>query len=138
MEDHVQAEGKIETIVRSYPQLGSHDYLIFRDEAKAESFMGDQIAPENQVEEDLIWRLYEDYRNDMDLGRQYVPAILVADTKAAGGPLPVKISQKIVVIESTARSDLWRRDIVLSERVVPSPTGPMPMTYQEITYNGWS
>jgi hypothetical protein len=115
--------------------LGSHDYLIFRDEAA--SFMGSQIAPEDPNVERLIWRLYEDYRSEMELGKLYAPAIQVASIKASG-TLPAKISQKLVLIESTARSDFWRRDLLLSERIVPSPMGPVPMPHQEVTYNGWN
>ncbi len=77
-----------------------------------------------------------DFRMDMDLGRLYMPGVEVAAAKAAG-TLPAKISQKIVIIESTNRSDLWRRDIILSERIVPSPAGPVPVPQQEIAFNGW-
>jgi hypothetical protein len=136
LESHVDDEASVNNAVRKLTlELGSHDYLISRDEAA--SFL--KILPkaaENQIQEDLMWQLYEDFRVDMDLGRLYMPGVEVAAAKAAG-TLPAKISQKIVIIESTSRSDLWRRDIILSERIVPSPSGPVPVPQQEIAFNGW-
>jgi len=136
LESHVDDETSVNNAVRKLTrEFGSHDYLISRDEAA--SFL--KILPkaaENQIQEELMWRLYEDFRVDMDLGRLYMPGVEVAAAKAAG-TLPAKISQKIVIIESTNRSDLWRRDIILSERIVPSPAGPVPVPQQEIAFNGW-
>jgi hypothetical protein len=136
LESHMQDETQVVAVVRKLTrELGSHDYLISRDEAASQ--LKGQIAEENQSHNDLIWALYEDFRKDMELGKQYLPAVHIAAVKDAGGPLPSRITQKIVQIESTGKSDLFRRDIVLSERLIQSPGGPVPIPFQDIIFNGW-
>ena len=58
----------IQTLTRD---LGSHDYPISRREAR--QLLGKQVAPDNSVVEDLIWKLYQDFAKDMKLGVPFNP-----------------------------------------------------------------
>jgi hypothetical protein len=61
--------------------LGTHDYLISRSEAR--ELLGDQIAPEDPETENLIWQLYQDFANEMSLGKTFDPGREVHAAKAA-------------------------------------------------------
>ena len=60
-------------------KLGLHDYLISRQEAR---LLGSQVVnldPEQKLEK-AIWKLYANYRDEMQLGRIYDPAALFQQT----------------------------------------------------------
>jgi hypothetical protein len=77
--DEQSFEVIIETLTRG---LGSHDYPISRSEAR--SLLGGQIHPDDQELEESVWRLYEDFRKELDLGVPFLPAAVLARDKAAG------------------------------------------------------
>ena len=69
---HRQDKHSIDKIVSTLTkELGSHDYLISRNEAR--ELLGDSVAPEDSELENLIWELYQDFSNEMSLGRIFDP-----------------------------------------------------------------
>ena len=61
--------------------LGTHDYLISRSEAR--ELLGGQIAPDDAETENLIWQLYQDFANEMSLGKNFDPGREVHAVKAS-------------------------------------------------------
>jgi len=112
-------------------ELGSHDYLIFRNEAR--DLLGEQVAKDDPALERLVWQLYQDFADDMELGQLYDPGIALHAAKAANQPLPATIVQKIAVIESSSGSDVVEREISLS--IVQ--LGPVQQPQQQVVRAGW-
>lgn len=90
--------------------LGSHDYLISADEARNEVKL--HVAEEDSVLEGLIFKLYEDFAEEMELGIPFNPALDMQTTPQGGQPGPVTKLLKIVMIESSDKADVWEREIV--------------------------
>ena len=85
LSSHRNDKKAIQRIVEQLTRkLGSHDYLISRQEARGTS--GSQVVnldPEQKLEK-AIWKLYENYRDEMQLGRIYDPAALFQQTVSQG------------------------------------------------------
>jgi hypothetical protein len=96
--------------------LGSHDYRLGADEARREIKL--HVAPENPVVEDLVLGLYEDFREEMELGIPFNPleglAPLQQPVQARQAPAPSTKTAKMVMIESLGRSDVWERELVVT------------------------
>ncbi len=122
----------IQTLTRG---LGSHDYPISRKEAR--KLMGKQIAPEDDDLETLVWKLFQDYREELSLGIPYNPATELAKEKAKSTPQPVRIKLKMAVIESKESQDVFEQEALLSEMIVPGPAGPMQALQQAVLDAGW-
>lgn len=120
--------------------LGSHDYLIYLSEAK--KLLGPQIVHDAQTEE-LIWRLYSDYVEDLQLGVPYEPPILLAQSKQTVQPgLPqtrsIQVALKLAVIESVQTADTAIKRINLFERQVQLPDGSTARhIFEEVVFAGW-
>jgi hypothetical protein len=117
-------DSKIKKIVDTLAiGLGSHDYMIGRVEAHDE--VGLDIADENPELEDLIWRLYQDFSNEMELGTPFDP--MEGITFQPGQPIrPTIKTVKMVIIESLERSDVWEREMVI-----------IPPNQMQIRRNHW-
>lgn len=126
--DKKNIQSIIDTLTR---ELGSHDYLIFRNEAR--NLLGEQIAKDDIALEVLVWELYEDFAADMELGKAYEPGIALHAATAAGQSIPTTIIQKKVIIESSSGSDVVEIEISLS----PIQAGPVPQTLQQVVRAGW-
>jgi hypothetical protein len=145
MKLHTTDDAKIRDIVNTLATaLGSHDYLIGRTEARQLKL---QIADDNPTLEDLIWQLYQDFAEEMELGVPFEPGIdmqmamqqqaaasrpgLPAGTVLFAQPPqampPVRKLLKIVMIESFTRSDVWERELA----IMP-PIGQM-----QVIWNYW-
>jgi hypothetical protein len=122
---HSKDDERIRDVVQTLAtRLGSHDYLIGPSEARELKL---QIAAENQALETLIWRLYEDFAQEMELGVPFDPGIeLAAQMRPGQAMQPIRKTLKIVIIESLTRSDVWDRDIVM-----------MPPNQMQIIWNNW-
>ncbi len=120
--------------------LGSHDYLIYLSEAK--KLLGSQIVHDEPTEE-LIWKLYNDYLADMQLGVPYEPPILLAQSQPAGQPgLPqirnVQVVLKLAVIESIEKADTALKRVNLFERQTQLPDGSIARNiFEEVVFAGW-
>jgi hypothetical protein len=132
LSSHRQDEKNIKSIIDVLTrELGSHDYLIFRNEAR--NMLGEQIAKDDAALETLVWQLYEDFAADMELGKVYDPGIALHAATVAGQPMPATIVQKIVTIESSSGSDVVEREILLS----PLQMGPVQQIQQQIVRAEW-
>jgi Serine dehydrogenase proteinase len=106
--DEDKIRGIVETLAT---RLGSHDYLLTPDEAR--DLMKPQVVPQNPDLEDLVWRLYEDFAKEMELGVPFNPAFDLQMAARAGQTGPLQKTLKIVVIESLDHSDVWEREVVI-------------------------
>jgi hypothetical protein len=116
-------------------QLGSHDYLISRTEARG--LLGKQVLADNEQLEDRLWALHQDFVGEMQLGLAYEKAASVSAAKAAGQPLPVRVVLRLAVIESTAGRYICDREVMLGERTIQTPYGPQRAIEEEPLGAGW-
>jgi ClpP class serine protease len=134
---HRSDEEAIQTIIKTLTRgLGSHDYPISRTEAR--KLMGSQVADDDDSLEDLVWRVYEDFRKELELGVAFNPATVLAQAKEKGQAPPTREQLDLAVIESSISRDVFEQEMLLSESVVPGPVGPMKVAQQEIVRAGWS
>jgi serine dehydrogenase proteinase len=125
-----------EIIATLTKKLGSHDYLILRSEAR--KFMGGQIAPEDSSLEEVIWALYENFAEEMNLGTVYEPAAAVNSAKLAGHALPARVVNKVVIIESGEGSEVFEHEFLLSEAQAMTPAGPQSGIRHDVLRVGWT
>lgn len=85
--------------------LGSHDYLLVATEARDEVKL--QVAKQNLELEDLIVRLYEDFAEEMELGTPF-------NALEGLDQIPVTKTVKVVMIESSERTDIWEREFAIT------------------------
>jgi hypothetical protein len=131
MKQHQKDEEKIRNAVETLAtQLGSHDYPVGPEEAR--ELLGSQVLPPDADLEDMIWRLYQDFAEEMNLGVPFEPGLELQaslQVRQGQGPpnfAPVERVLKIVTIESLERSDVWERKVLMM------PTGQM-----QILSNFW-
>jgi ClpP class serine protease len=133
---HRKDKAKIKKIINTLTrELGSHDYPISRTEAR--KLMGNQIATEDAVVEDLLVKLFNDYSKEMELHVPFNHAAALAKEKAAGKTPPVRVRQIAAVIESSTSKDAFEQEMLLSEVLAPGPAGPIKALQQEILDAGW-
>jgi len=120
--------------------LGSHDYLIYLSEAK--KLLGSQIV-HDELTEELILKLYDEYLADMQLGVPYDPAILLAQSQQAGQPgLPqvrnTQVEVALAMIESREKTDTAIKRVNLFERQAQRPDGSISRNIlEEVVFAGW-
>jgi hypothetical protein len=131
MKQHQKDEEKIRNAVETLATgLGSHDYPV--GPAEARELLGAQVLPPDADLEDMIWRLYQDFADEMNLGVPFEPGLELQASlqiRQGQGPpnfAPVERVLKIVAIESLERSDVWERKVLMM------PTGQM-----QILSNFW-
>jgi Serine dehydrogenase proteinase len=136
MKQHQEDNEKIRNIVETLAtRLGSHDYLL--GPAEARDLLGPQVLAPNADLEELIWRLYQDFAEEMELGVPFEPGLEIQASlqqrQGQQGPIalaPIQKILKIVMIESIVnnelRSDVWERKMLMM------PTGQM-----QILSNFW-
>jgi hypothetical protein len=130
--DQKNTQKVISTLTRG---LGSHDYPISRTEAR--ELLGRQIAPDNPSLEAMVWELYQDFSKEMNLGAVYNPAAELARWKASGQTPPATSSLQMAVIESSNSRDVFEQHTLISETLVPGPSGPIKALQQELVDVGW-
>jgi len=150
---HMDEEGKIQELVNMLATgLGSHDYLIGATEARS---LGLKVQPENLDLEELLWKLYEDFAAEMELGVPFDPGIEIQRELAKQQtpqpvilpqpilvgmpqpqqmqmmplPSPIKRTLKTVIIESTERQDCWERQL----GIIPT----IPVAQMQVLSDYW-
>ncbi|MGH9432545.1 MAG: SDH family Clp fold serine proteinase [Terriglobia bacterium] len=130
---HHKDERNIQNIVEQLTRdLGSHDYLISRGEAR--DLLGSQVAGDDAGLEELIWKLFLDFKEEMKLGQVFEPGMVI---HAARERLPIVDEQKLVVVESGAAGDVFERTIQLSLVQAMTPAGPMQTPQMTLVRQGW-
>ncbi len=134
---HRKDDEKIRTIVETFTRgLGSHDYPISRTEAR--EFLGAQIGDDDAVLEGLMWDLFQDFSQEMQLGQIFDPGMVVHAAVASGSrQMPVSEVQKIVMVESEGRVDYFERELRLSAVQTMTPAGPAQAVQGAVVRAGW-
>jgi ClpP class serine protease len=133
---HRKDKAKIKSIVTALTrEFGSHDYPISRTEAS--KLMGNQIAKEDAVVEDLLVKLFNDYSKEMELHVPFNPAAALAKEKATGKTPPVRVRLIPGMIETSTSRDVFEQEMLLSEILAQGPAGPIKALQQEIVDAGW-
>lgn len=135
---HRSDKDKLEGIIGTLTtELGSHDYLISRTEAR--EMLTTQVLPDDAELEKLVWDLFQGFSVEMELGQVYDASMAWNAARATGTPTaqPLVVKQQLVVIESLWGRDVWERDILVLGRQVNTPAGPVETVQQQIVQNGW-
>jgi len=133
---HRHDERNIQNIVKQLTGgLGSHDYLISRGEAR--QLLGSQIWKDDATLERLIWDLYLDFKNEMDLGQIFDAGMVVNGWTAAGKQLPAFDEQKVVVVESATAGDEFERALQVLAVQAMTPAGPTQVFQATVVRTGW-
>ena len=77
----------------------------------------------------------------MKWGTPYNPGVEIAQAKeksgATGGTAAVRIRLDMAVIETLTARDTFEQNLLISETLIPGPTGPMKAVQQEVLDAGW-
>jgi hypothetical protein len=133
---HRRDESNIQKIVGQLTGgLGSHDYLISRGEGR--QLLGPQVAKDDPDLEKLIWALFLDFKDEMNLGQIFEAGMAVHAAAAAGKQLPIQDEQKVVVLESRTVGDEFERVVQLSVVQAMTPAGPTQAYQAVVVRAGW-
>jgi hypothetical protein len=138
LHQHRNDKANIKKIVRLLSkELGSHDYLIFRKEAL--KIFGSQIRIDSNIEK-LIWDLYLDFQNEMELGIPFDLSIKLSQlqTPSPQTPRSTTIELKLALIESSESGDKAIQKINVTEQIIPQPNGQIVrIPNHEVVFSGW-
>jgi len=111
-------------------QLGSHDYLIGRKEAKS---IGLKIVDASADLETTMWELYNSYESFMELTTPYNPATFLGQRTTAVGTF-VR-----AVIESPALLHIYRTIKQVTQVTINPPAVPTPTLghHEVVVDEGW-
>jgi hypothetical protein len=111
-------------------QLGSHDYLIGRKEAKEIGLKVKDAEPEIET---LMWELYSEYERMMELNTPYSPEVFVGQQQTATGTF-IRAA-----IESEAMTHIFRTIKQVNRVTIGPPLVPIPTPgHQELLIDeGW-
>ncbi|HLW83347.1 MAG TPA: hypothetical protein VKS20_15015 [Candidatus Acidoferrales bacterium] len=136
---HRTDKKRIDQIIKTLvAELGSHDYLISRQEAR--KLFGRQIAgdsKENKETEDLTWSIYEDFAAEMELGVEYNPQAVLHSAQATSPGAVTSVILRLAAIESLARSDFFEQEFNLSSVQTMTPAGLATGIQQQLVRSGW-
>ncbi len=111
-------------------ELGSHDYLIGRKEAKE---IGLKVTAAPIDLEGLMWELYSEYESLMELNTPYTPSSFLGQQQSATGTF-IRAA-----IESEVMTHLFRTERQVNQTIIGPPLAPAPTpAFQEIVIDeGW-
>lgn len=108
-------------------ESGSHDYTIYRTEAKEE--LGLNIEKPSMELYTIIKEIYQDIESEMELRNPYIPNLLVAASN------PYQYSMRRAIIESIdGGCDVFKSEGTLSRQ--PMPNGQIGINDNR-TFEGW-
>lgn len=137
---HRNDEDDITRIVHTLSKgLGSHDYIISRREAR--ELLGPQVAPVDQELEDLVWDLYKDYSEYMELTKPHNAGILYHELNSKVGKQqqgPKKVTTIAALVESTYASNPFEVDRSISLVKAQDSNGiEHRLPREDVVRNGW-
>jgi hypothetical protein len=111
-------------------KLGSHDYLIGRKEAKE---IGLKVTDASTDLENLMWELYSEYEQLMQLNTPYTPGAFLGQRQSDIGTF-IRAA-----IESEVMTHFFRTIRQVNQVTIMPPVVPLPtLGYQEIVVDeGW-
>ena len=122
--DNAQISKIVQTLSKG---LGSHDYLIYRNEAQ--KIFGKQVVVDDDLEE-LIWDLYLDFAQEMQLGVPFDPNVVLGPHPGIPNGMPPQPATrkanaeiKLVLVESSAVGDMAVRRMEITEVTMAQPGG---------------
>jgi hypothetical protein len=126
-EENPQIDRIVEILAK---QLGSHDYLIGRKEAKQ---IGLKVTDASVNLETLMWELYSEYETLMELTTPYNPGVFLQQQQSGTGTF------FRAAIESEVMTHLFRTVKTVAKVMIQPPIVPVPTpAYQEIPLDeGW-
>lgn len=135
LEQHRDDKENIRNIVQKLTkELGSHDYLIFRKEAK--NLLENQVVIDEKLGQPMR-DLYKDFANEMDLGKPYNPNLILSSLSQKP-PRVSSVELKLATIESEGRCDQFIERRSLKEIQINHPSAPPRVVVQEeIQSSGW-
>jgi len=127
-EKATEVEAIVDKLTR---QLYSHDYIIGRKEAK--DILGLNVEDTDEKTRNLVWRLYKEYEEVLQLTVPLTPALLLGDKEAD------TFVFNRAVIESGFRVDAFQSQQEFKKVQVTPPGAPGPVVgYQSnVKYEQW-
>lgn len=107
-----------------------HNYPIYRDEAKS---LGLNIGISSNELEKMLWDLYENYVEDMELGKQLSPLEILGEDNSKN------IKYGAAYVESINAQDIYYYNIRINKIKAPQAPGqpPLPAINLNITKFAW-
>lgn len=136
LESHRTDKKRIDQVIKTLvAELGSHDYLISRQEAR--KLFGRQVASDSKEIEDLVWSIYEDFAAEMELGVEFNPQALLHSAQSNSARAGTSVILRLAAIESSARSDFFEQEFSLSSVQTMTPAGMVTGIQQQLVRSGW-
>lgn len=137
MRQHRSDASGIKNVVDTLSKkLGSHDYLIYRSEAK--KIIGEQIFRDPNIEQ-LVWDLYLDFSNEMELGKPLDLNLLWQPTPGNAVQRTANLNLKLAAIESGEKGHVAQKVTTYVETSLTTQNGQLVKQVQEnVTSAGWS
>jgi ClpP class serine protease len=132
LEQHMNENKKIEKILSFLcSESGSHDYTIYRQEAKNELGLNVE-TPSNELYE-IIKRIYDDIANELQLTTPYNPEILLS-----GQNQVIYYLERALVESTDGGSHKYVNEGQLQKQTVAVPNGiPQEVIQDNRKYEGW-
>jgi ClpP class serine protease len=135
LDQHRSGDSSVTEIIKTLTrELGSHDYPISRREAR--QLLQMQVATDNDVVEELVWSLYQDFAKDMKLGVPFNPPVEAAQRQRSNQAPPWKLPQQLAIIETRESRDVFEQEIEVAPATVPAAAGQI-LLRQEVIASGW-
>jgi hypothetical protein len=106
-----------------------HNYPIYRDEAKS---LGLKVAISSDELEKMLWDLYENYAEDMELGKQLNPL------ETLGQDNSKNIKYGAAYIESINAQDTFYYNIRINKTTTPQASGQPPLPAISLNIAGFA
>ncbi len=109
-DDDERLQGIVRELTRNF---GSHDYPISRTEAR--KLLGAQIHADDPETEKLMWELFKDFFDEMELGQAFDPTVALHAARAGGMQGPLKVAHALAFLESRDEGVRAERELELTE-----------------------
>ncbi len=123
---HMKDENKRKVITETLnTKFYHHGYPLARNEAKE---IGLPIAKSNKKVEDIIWKIYEDFMEEMEFNKYYNPQAMIMEKITSNNmPVPntinfIKEKTKVACLESLQLNCYVEEELVATYMMLPDTT----------------